>query len=75
MNVLHILSSLESGSGKGTYLLHKELLNSGVDSRVLVLYGKKSKEMNIDALINSPLKRIYFKLISFGKYLYDSAST
>ena len=64
MIVLHILSSLESGSGKGSYLIHKELLNLGVDSRVLVLFGKKSKELNIDVLINSPLKRIYFKFIT-----------
>ena len=73
MIILHIISgSLNSGAGKGAFLLHKQLLKLKIDSRILVLKGQSSKKLKIDVLLNSTMKIIFYKIIRITNNLFGN---
>ena len=58
MKILHLQSgSIDGGAARSAFWLHKALLNLGLDSRLLILSGKKTKDLdkNIE-ILNLSLK-------------------
>ncbi len=61
---MHILSgNLNSGAAKGAYFLHLQLLEKGIDSRVLLLNGKPDFFYKVDIVLNSPLKKFKYLIL------------
>ena len=69
MKILHLCGgSLNGGAAKGMISLHHALIELGINSKILIQYGNKSK--NVSSLSSNFLKRVKQLVLNHSNNLY-----